>query len=76
MFSNVLDRVQCPLHERRWGIVIGSLLAVAVAASLASARIVPFMFALVVAGFLAGAAARGKLKGAIPQRGPVTLHLA
>ena len=76
MFSNVLDRAGCPRSERRWGIVLGSLLAVAVAAAIVSARTQPFMLALVVAGFLGAAAVRGNLQSAIPRRSSVALHLA
>jgi len=76
MFSNVLDRVRYPLSERRWGIVLGSLLVLAVAAPLVSARTVPFVFAVLVAGFLVAAAARGHLNTALPRRGPVAVHLA
>jgi hypothetical protein len=66
MFSNVLDRARYPLSERRWGMVLGSLLVIAVAAPLASARTVPFVFAVAVAGFLAAAAARSNLQDAVP----------
>jgi O-antigen ligase len=76
MFSNVLDRAGCPRSERRWGIVLGSLLAVAVAAAIVSARTQPFMLTLVVAGFLGAAAVRGNLQSAIPRRSSVALHLA
>ena len=76
MFSNVLERGRYPLRARRWGISLGSLLVVAAAAPLISPRTAPFVFTLVVAGFLAAAAARGKLQDAVPRRGPVALHLA
>ena len=76
MFSNALERERYPLRERRWGIFLGSLLVVAAAAPLVSPRTAPFVFTLVVAGFLAAAAARGKLQDAVPRRGPVALHLA
>ena len=76
MFSNALERGRYPLRERRWGIVLGSLLVLAVGTPLVSARTVPFVFAVAVAGFLVAAAVRGNLKSAVPQRAPVTLHLA
>ena len=76
MFSNALDRARYPLRVRRWGIFLGSLLVVAAGAPLISPRMTPFVFTLVVAGFLAAAAARGKLQDAVPRRGPVSLHLA
>jgi hypothetical protein len=76
MFSNILDRVSYPLGERRWGIFLGTLLVLAVGAPLASARMVPFVFAVLVAGFLGAAAVRGNLASAGPQRGPAAWHLA
>ena len=76
MFSNVLDRERYPLAARRWGIILGSVLVVAVAAALASARTMPFMFAVTVASFLAAAAVRGLFGSAVPKRGPVFWHLA
>ena len=76
MFSNVLDRVRYPLSERRWGMVLGTLLILAVGAPLASARTVPFVFAVLVAGFLGAGAVRGNLASAGPKRGPVAWHLA
>ena len=59
-----------PARERRWGIVLGSLLVLAVGTALVSARTVPFMLALVVAGFLVAAAVRGNLQSAVPRRSP------
>jgi O-antigen ligase len=76
MFSNALERGRYPLRERRWGIVLGSLLVLAVGAPLVAPHTLPFVFAALVAGFLAAAAVRGNLESAVPQRAPVTLHLA
>jgi O-antigen ligase len=76
MFSNVLESGRYPLRERRWGIVLGSLLVLAVGTPLVSARTLPFVFAALVAGFLVAAAVRGNLKSAVPRRAPDTLHLA
>ncbi|HEX9881534.1 MAG TPA: O-antigen ligase family protein [Hyphomicrobium sp.] len=76
MFSHELDRRQQPLLTRSRGILLGSILTVAVVAALVSARTVPFLYAVTVAAFLAAAAARGVLGTAVPRRGPVSLHLA
>jgi len=76
MFSNDLDRVRHPLASRSEGIILGSIIMVAVAAALVSARTVPFLFAATLAGFLIAAAMRGRLGVAVPRRGPVFWHLA
>jgi hypothetical protein len=76
MFSSELDRVGHPLRARIWGILLGSIILVAVAAALVSAKTVPFMFALTVASFLACAALRGELGHATPRAGSVFWHLA
>ncbi len=76
MFSSALDRSRHPLASRSWGIVLGSIILLAVAAGLVSARTVPFFFGLTVAGFLAAAAIRGQLRHAVGRRGPVFWHLA
>ncbi len=71
MFSSELDRAESPIRERSRGIVLGSIVMVGIAAALVSARTIPFSFFAAVAGMLAAAAARGQLKHALPQRGPV-----
>lgn len=76
MFSHGLDRAGNPLSTRRWGIGLGSIITVAVAAALVSARTVPFLFAVTVASFLAAAAVRGQLDRAVPRRGPIFWNLA
>jgi O-antigen ligase len=76
MFSHGLDRARHPLASRAWGVGLGSIMTVAVAAALISARTVPFSFAVMVAAFLAAAALRGHLVDAVPLRGPVFWHVA
>jgi len=76
MFSHDLDRARYPLTARSRGILLGSILTVAVVATSVSARTLPFLYAVVVAGFLAAAAGRGELDRALPRRGPVSWHLA
>jgi O-antigen ligase len=76
MFSHDLDRGRYPLSARSRGILLGSMLTAAVVAAMISARTLPFLFAVVVAGFLAAAAGRGELDRAVPQRGPVSSHVA
>jgi O-antigen ligase len=76
MFSSELDRVGHPLRTRTWGILLGSIVMIAVAAALVSAKTVPFTFAVAVAAFLIGAALRGLLGHALPRRGSISVHLA
>jgi O-antigen ligase len=76
MFSNALDRVQHPLAARRRGIILGSVIAVTVATALASARTMPYLYAVTVASFLAALAVRSNLKRSLPQPVPVALHIA
>jgi O-Antigen ligase len=76
MFSSELDRVGHPFRTRAWGILLGSIVLVSVAATLVSAKTVPFVFAVTLASFLTAAALRGQLAHALPRRGSVSLHLA
>jgi len=76
MFSSDLDRVQHPIATRSWGVILGSFIMVTVAAALVSAKTVPFLFGATVASFLVAAALRGRLRQAMPRRGPVFWHLA
>jgi O-antigen ligase len=76
MFSHELDRRTDALSTRARGILLGSILTVAVVAAMVSARTVPFLYALAVAGFLTAAAGRGALAAAVPRGGPVSWHLA
>ncbi len=76
MFSHELDRGRYPLSTRSRGISLGSILTVAVVAALVSARTVPFLYAVVVAAFLAAAFASGEIERAVPRPGPVSGHLA
>ena len=75
MFSHDLDRRLNPVSTRARGILLGSVLMIAIVAGLVSARTVPFMYGAVVASFLAAAAVLGTLERAIPRRGPVSVHL-
>ena len=52
MFSSELDWAQHGFSSRRRGIVVGTLLMLAVAASFVSARTLAFSYWFVVAGFL------------------------
>ena len=52
MFSSELDWAQHGFSSRRRGIVVGTMLMVAVAASFVSARTLAFSYCIVVAGFL------------------------
>jgi hypothetical protein len=70
MFSHELDRGRYPLSTRSRGILLGSILTVAVVAALVSPRTVPFLYAVAVAAFLAAALARGEIWRAMPQPGP------
>ncbi len=76
MFSSELDRIQVPIASRGWGIALGSMILVTVAAALVSARTVPFFYAVTTLSFVVAAAVRGQLDHAIPRRGPVFWHLA
>lgn len=76
MFSSELERTRHPLSGRVAGIVLGSILLVAVAASLVSARTVAFTFCATTAGFLIAAALRGELSLARLRPGPVARYLA
>ena len=71
-----LDRVRHPLISRTRGILLGSILLLAVTAALVSAKTLPFMFAVTLAAFLVAAVTRrdspiGKLR--LP--GAPTIHL-
>ncbi len=55
MFSSDLDAARGPLAARKWGIILGSVILVSVAAALVSARTIPFTFAVTVASFIAAA---------------------
>ena len=61
MFSSELDRAQSPLSSRSRGIVLGSLLMLAVTASLVSARTLAVTYWAVAAGFLLAALWRGAI---------------
>jgi hypothetical protein len=76
MFSSELDRSGFPLAARSWGIGLGSIVMIAVAAALVSAKTVPYLYAVTVASFIAAAAVRGQLIRALSQLGTVSLHLA
>lgn len=76
MFSHDLDRDRFPLPARSRGMVLGSIITVAAAAALVSAKTVPFLYAATAVGFVAAAALRGQLAQAVPRRGPVFWHLA
>ena len=74
MFSSALDKIDYPLSTRSWGVVLGCVIMVAVAAALVSGKTVPFSFGAIVASFLVAARARGKLNRALPQPRSVSLH--
>jgi hypothetical protein len=76
MFSSELDRVRDPLLTRSWGIVLGTAILIAVAASLVSARTVAVSYWIVAGGFLAAAALRRSPDWSQLPPGPVAFHLA
>jgi len=75
MFSSDLDTVRYPLVTRRWGIVLGCVILVSVAAALVSARTIPFTFAVTAALFVASAVLRSKWQLLVPQFENVTFYL-
>ncbi len=76
MFSSELDRVRSPLLTRSRGIVLGTAILIAVAASLVSARTVAFSYWIIVAGFIAAAALRRTADWSQLRPGPVAFHFA
>ena len=76
MFSGELDRVRHPLISRTRGILLGSILLVAVTAALVSAKTLPFMFSVTLAAFLVAAVMRtDKPTGKLRLPGAPTIHL-
>lgn len=75
MFSSQLDKVRHPLASRSRGIVLGSIMMIAAAAALVSARTVAFTFWIAVAGFLIAAACRRDIDVKQLRPGPVALWL-
>jgi hypothetical protein len=76
MFSSELDRVRDPLLTRSWGIVLGTAILIAVAASLVSARTVAVSYWIVVGGFLVAATLRRTPDWSRLRPGPVAFHFA
>lgn len=76
VFSGEIDRTHYPLRKRLRGIVLGSAILATVAAALVSPRTLPFLYAVMLAGFIADAAMGGRLRDAVPRRGPVFWHAA
>jgi hypothetical protein len=75
MFSSDLDTARHPLSTRSWGIILGSVMMVSVAAALVSARTIPFTLAVTLAAFISAALLRGKSDLVVPQFGTVSLVL-
>jgi O-antigen ligase len=75
MFSSELDRVRDPLLSRSRGILLGTLILICVAASLVSARTLPFVFAVTILGFGAAETIAGRLNGLSPPRDSVFWHI-
>ncbi len=75
MFSSEVDRAGFPLRSRSFGMFLGTVIMVSVAAALVSAKTMPFFFAVTVVSFLAAAAVRGQLGDAAPKSRPVFWHL-
>jgi O-antigen ligase len=76
MFSGELDRVRHPLISRTRGILLGSILLVAVTAALVSAKTLPFMFSVTLAAFLVAAVVRTENPTGKPQLpGAPTIYL-
>jgi len=75
MFSSDLDTARHPLSTRVWGIILGSVIMVFVAAAPVAARTIPFTFAVTVAAFISAALLRGKSNLLVPQFGTASLLL-
>jgi O-antigen ligase len=75
MFSSEVDSAGFSFRARSYGMFLGTVIMVSVAAALVSAKTVPFFFAVMVASFLAAAAVRGQLGDAVPKASPVFWHL-
>jgi O-antigen ligase len=76
MFSGELDRVRYPLISRTRGILLGSILLLAVTAALVSAKTLPFMFSVTLAAFLVAAVTRRDNPiGELRLPGAPTIHL-
>lgn len=69
MFPNDIDKVRYPLNTRRWGMLIGTLIMVAVPLCLVSPSTLPITLIPVFAAIVAGAYKRGFLGNLVP---PVT----
>ncbi len=76
MFSNQLDRVRHPLASRSRGVVLGSILMIAVAAALASARTVAVSFWITIAAFILAALFRSDVDWRGLRPGPAALCIA
>jgi hypothetical protein len=75
MFSTEIDRAQSPIMSRAWGIALGSLVMITVAAALVSARTVPLLFPLTIVAFIGAALVRGGYQHILPKAGSVFWHL-
>ena len=76
MFSSELDRVRHPLSSRGPGILLGSIVMIALTAAIVGPRTLAFTYWIVVAGFLLAAALRGDIEFRQVRPGPVAISLA
>lgn len=74
VFTSEVEGRATPLRARAGGMVLGTLLLVMLALALVSARTIPFLLAVVAAGFLVRAAIAGWLKDLAGR--PNQLHVA
>ena len=75
MFSSGLDRAQHPLLSRCRGILLGSALMLAIAASLVSPRTLAFTYWIIAVGFLLAAVVQQYADLRLRRPGPVALSL-
>lgn len=59
MFSSQIDRARSPFRAGNPGVVLGTLVLIAASAALVSARVIPFLLAVVAASLFARAVLRG-----------------
>jgi hypothetical protein len=76
MFSSELDRVRHPLQSRGPGILLGSIVMIALTAAIVGPRTLAFTYWIVVAGFLLAAALRGDIEFRQVRPGPVAISFA
>lgn len=76
MFSGDLDTASSTFSTRKWGIILGTIIMVAVAAALISARTIPFTYTATVVAFIVVAPLRARSEFLVPRVGMVSLSVA